>query len=259
MAKVCVIGLGTVGHPTAMHINSYHLVCGYDLDPSKVKGNDFCMTIDWKNIYDIDVFVVCVNTGWKEKPDMSAIKAVMQQIKEKYTRNTLVIIESTLSVGTSKILFEDIFNGQILLAHCPHRYWGNDSKNYGVVQIRVLGAIDTESLERAKQFYETIKIPIHVVSTIEIAEMSKLAENSYRFVQIAFVEELKNICEENNLDFNDLRTACNTKWNIELLEAREGIGGSCLPKDIRILNHFASFAPLLQGAINTDARYRRNQ
>ncbi len=259
MVRVCIIGLGTVGDPTAEYIASYHYVFGYDINASKIKNQIYFSTTNWENIVDIDVFIVCVNTGWKEKPDMGAIKTVMQKIKEKSFRNTLVIIESTLSLGTSRKIFEDIFDGDILLAHCPHRYWGKDSKNYGVAQTRVLGAIDAESLERSQQFYETIKIPIHVVSAIEIAEMCKLAENSYRFVQIAFVEELKNICEENNLDFNDLRTACNTKWNIDLLEARDGIGGSCLPKDIRILNHLASFAPLLQGAINTDARYRRHQ
>ncbi len=259
MARVCVIGLGIVGKPTANHITSHHFVYGYDIDSAKLGGDSFFSTSNWGHIPEIDVFVVCVNTWWKEKPDMSAIKTVMQKIKEKSTRKTLVIIESTLSLGTARKLFDEIFNGDVLLAHCPHRYWEKDTENHGVVQIRVLGAVDNESLVKATEFYQSIKVSTHAVPTIEIAEMCKLAENSYRFVQIAFVEELKIICEENAVDFEKVRGACNSKWNVELLEARDGIGGSCLPKDIMILNYLASSAPLLTGAIKADNQYRRNQ
>lgn len=257
MVKVCVIGLGTIGNPVMYHISSYYDVCGYDIDLSKVKTENYYTTANWENIRDIDIFVVCVSTWWKEKPDMSAVREVMEKIKEKSTRETLVTIESTVSVGTCRKLFKEVFDGRILLSCCPHRYWGEDSENYGVVQERVLGAIDKESLEKSMIFYRSIKIPVHVVSPVEVAEVSKLVENAYRFVQIAFVEELKNICEENSLSFEEVRIACNTKWNIDLLEARDGIGEGCLPKDIRILNFSVSSTPLLQGAIEADMQYKR--
>ena len=256
MVRVCVIGLGTVGHPTAKRIKRYHEVYGYDVDPSKVRNRGYFATTQWEHIYDIDVFVICVNTWWKEKPDMSAVRKVMEMIKEKSTPNTLVTIESTLSIGACREFFKEIFDGQIMLSCCPHRYWEKDSKNYGVAQLRVLGGVDDDSLEVSTSFYRSIKVPIYVVPYVEIAEMSKLVENAYRFVEIAFVEELKGICEENNIDLEEIRMACNTKWNVDLLEARDGIVGSCLPKDIRILNHLASFAPLLQGAIKADIQYK---
>ena len=64
------------------------------------------------------------------------------------------------------------------------------------------------------------------------------------------------ICEELNLDFNEVRKACNTKWNIEILEARDGIEGHCLPKDIRYLASLTKYNILLNSAIKVDEKYR---
>jgi UDP-N-acetyl-D-mannosaminuronate dehydrogenase len=71
-------------------------------------------------------------------------------------------------------------------------------------------------------------------SRIEIAELLKMVENSYRFVEIAFAEELKMMCDELGVAYEELRQAVNTKWSIKLLEARDGIGGHCLPKDTQM-------------------------
>jgi UDP-N-acetyl-D-mannosaminuronate dehydrogenase len=74
-------------------------------------------------------------------------------------------------------------------------------------------------------------------------------------VQIAFVEQLRLICEKHGILFEEVRKSANTKWNVELLEARDGIKGECLPKDIRYLATLEE-SPLLQGAIETDERYK---
>jgi len=94
-----------------------------------------------------------------------------------------------------------------------------------------------------------------VPPSIEVAEMSKLVENSDRFVQIAFVEEVKMLCDEVGISIEDVRTAVNTKWNCDLLEARDGIGKECLPKDIRLLASIGK-TPLLDGAIESDKKYK---
>jgi UDP-N-acetyl-D-mannosaminuronate dehydrogenase len=107
-----------------------------------------------------------------------------------------------------------------------------------------------------REFYEDNGIPLHVVPSIEIAEMTKVAENAYRFVQISFAEELKMICNELNLSFEQVREACNTKWNIDLLDAKEGIGGHCLPKDIRYLISLTEGGTLLKSAITVDSTYK---
>jgi UDP-N-acetyl-D-mannosaminuronate dehydrogenase len=102
---------------------------------------------------------------------------------------------------------------------------------------------------------------MRVVTKVEIAELSKIIENSYRFLQIAFVEELKTYCDLNNLDFVELREAINTKWNIHLLEALEGIGGHCLPKDSQMYQNLLDKTlptTIIESAICADKTYKRH-
>ena len=104
---------------------------------------------------------------------------------------------------------------------------------------------------------KSLEIPMHAVSSIEIAELTKIIENSHRYLQIAFAEELYLYCQANNIHFSDLREALNTKWNVEILEPRDGIGGHCLPKDTRMfLNSSKMKSKILQSAIEVDSIYR---
>jgi len=192
------------------------------------------------------------------EPDLSSIFDVCEKISEKAMDHSLVSIESTVIPGTSRKVYEDILERRLTLIHVPHRYWSGDPVNHGVRQLRVIGAINDKSLEVGLDFYkDVLDIPLYVVSPIEVAEMCKIAENAYRYVCIAFVEELRMICEELGLDFDEVRDACNTKWNIDMLEARNGIGGHCLPKDIRYLASLTKHNLLLKSAISVDKQYRR--
>ena len=187
------------------------------------------------------------------KPNMSAIYDVCRNISA-VKGDALILIESTVSVGTCRSVAESY--GFDRLAHCPHRYWSGDTDRYGVVQSRVLGALNRKSLEDAWEFYSELGVPLHIAPSLEVAEVSKVVENAYRFVQIAFAEELKLLCEKHGVSFEHARRACNTKWNINILEARDGIGGECLPKDVRYLLSLGD-APLLHGAILADSDYKR--
>lgn len=122
--------------------------------------------------------------------------------------------------------------------------------------MRVIGGIDGESLKRGLNLYRLLDIPLHPVSSIETAEMSKIVENSYRFLQIAFAEELKMMCDEHKVDVTELRKACNTKWNIKILEARDGILGPCLPKDVSYLIDSSRNSRLLRSAVSIDKKYK---
>lgn len=249
------MGLGTVGLPTALHISRFFNVVGYDIDPKRAEEASKFIPVE-SSIVKADVYVVAVSTGIKPdgSPDMSNIYDVCKRIAE-VNKDGLVSIESTVAVGTCRDVARR-FDIQRLV-HCPHRYWKEDPIHHGVVQTRVLGGLNSESLELGRMFYTILGIPLFIASSIEVAELSKIAENSYRFVQIAFAEELKIICDELGLDFEEVRRACNTKWNIEILEARQGIGGHCLPKDIRYLIYCGRAAPLLNGAIKIDEEYRK--
>ncbi|MCX8175731.1 MAG: hypothetical protein N3E48_00680 [Candidatus Bathyarchaeota archaeon] len=256
---VCVIGLGTVGLPTALYIKRKGFrVYGYDTLTIKVNG--LKVTSNWNDVpSNINIYVICVSTGLdsNQQPDLKNIYDVCEKINQK-NPNSLVCIESTVPVGTCKSIMEK-FNLK-KIAHCPHRYWKGDPRRHGVRQLRGLGAVSNEALNLAKNFYGQLNIPTCVVSKVEVAELCKVIENAYRFVQIAFAEELRILCENLGLSFEEVRNACNTKVNIEILAAREGILGECLPKDTRYSLITAKSLSLnldvVEAAIKADEKYR---
>lgn len=263
VGKVCVAGLGQVGLPTASYVAEKGIrIVGYDIDKGKVKlaeGSGLQATSDWSEVPPSDAYIICVSTSWTNgHPDFSALEAIADRIQEHHRKGMLVSVESTVLPGALRKIFLPRLGTSDGLVHVPHRYWIGDPQHHGVRQVRVMGALDPSSLAAGRSFYETrLDIPLEIVDSLEVAEMSKIVENSHRFVQIAFAEEIRMICETSKLDFEALRRACNSKWNVDILEARDGIGGHCLPKDIEYLRHMAGVSNnLLSGAASADKAYR---
>ena len=106
----------------------------------------------------------------------------------------------------------------------------------------------------------SLGIPLHPVSDIEIAEITKIAENAHRYLQIAFAEDMYLYCQANGISFPELREALNTKWNVEILEPREGVGGHCLPKDTKMFiqstRSISTRSKILKAAIEVDEEYK---
>ena len=134
-------------------------------------------------------------------------------------------------------------------------------------------SIDTDNVKNNKNDYNNITdqqqdtvnphkslgIRMHPVPQIEIAEITKIAENAHRYLQIAFAEDLYLYCQANNINFAELRDALNTKWNVNILEPRDGIGGHCLPKDTKMLLRPSngSKSKILTAAMEVDHDYRK--
>ena len=106
---------------------------------------------------------------------------------------------------------------------------------------------------------KSLGIPMHPVSEIEMAELAKIVENAHRYLQIAFAEDLYLYCQANNINFPELRDALNTKWNVHILEPREGIGGHCLPKDTKMFLQSSQSikSKILTAAVEVDEEYRQ--
>jgi len=104
----------------------------------------------------------------------------------------------------------------------------------------------------------SLAIPMHPVSSIEVAELTKIIENAHRYLQIAFAEELYLYCIANGISFTELRDSLNTKWNVEILEPRDGIGGHCLPKDTKMFVNSSNTikSKILQAAMEIDEDYK---
>jgi nucleotide sugar dehydrogenase len=260
--KVCVLGLGQIGLPTAKYIAEKGFdVQGYDISEAAVKraeNNSIKATGEWREVRPAGVYVICVSTLLKgDEPDLTPIFDVCEKISEKAGPESLISVESTIIPGTCRKVYKEIFKEHVTLVHTPHRYWAENPTEYGVKQKRLMGAIDEKSMAKGLSFYKNhLEMPLHIVPSIEIAEMAKVAENAYRYVQIAFAEELKMGCEKLGLDFENVREACNTKWNIGILEARDGIGGHCLPKEIRYFASLSEYNILSRSAMAVDTAYR---
>jgi len=138
----------------------------------------------------------------------------------------------------------------------PHRYNPGDPSHHIFNLTRVMGGKPT-ALARAMRFYGRYisKKYIHQ-TTGEIAELSKPLENAYRFLEISVAEEIAMLCKKKKIDFKKLRQACNSKWNIDVKEARDGVNGKCLPKDTDLINTFLAKNSFFATAVNVDQNYR---
>ena len=175
---------------------------GYDINVSCVNKAKHCgilATVDWTRIphSDVSAYIICVSTSGVDllfKLDMSAAWKVCRKIASSNDDDDLLVsIESTVAIGTCRKIYNSTFKRSVNLVHVPHRYWSQDPIKHGVRQLRVIGGIDEDSLRMGLRLYQQLKIPLHSVSSIETAEMSKIVENSYRFLQIAFAEELNDV------------------------------------------------------------------
>jgi UDP-N-acetyl-D-mannosaminuronic acid dehydrogenase len=231
-------------------------------------------------------------------PQVDGLLSVIEDISRKAKNGALVSIESTIPRGTSRKVFE-MLNHRLHVAHVPHRFYSLEEKDHGINQLRVIGGVCDCCLENAIKLYgspavdvidgvivnskegssnnithdntyrgnnlaslentKSLGIPLHPVSNIEIAEISKIAENAHRYLQIAFAEDLYLYCQANEINFAELREALNTKWNVNILEPRDGIGGHCLPKDTKMFLQ-SSISPgkskILSAAMEVDHTYR---
>jgi len=265
--KILVIGLGEIGYNNCEYMTDRGLqVEGYDIKEEAVqKALDDevikCRAKDFKNY---DYYVISVSTHDLQnvlKPSLDTFFEVIRKLATEGKFGSLVAIESTITKGTSQRAF-NILNHRLHVAHAPHRFYKNDKNSHGVNQTRVLGGCDNCCTAEAIFFYEQLLgIPMRTVNSIELAELSKIVENSYRFLQIAFVEELKTYCDLNKLDFIELREAINTKWNIQLLEAQQGISGHCLPKDSMMYSNVLNKTlptTIIDSAIRADENYKQH-
>jgi UDP-N-acetyl-D-mannosaminuronic acid dehydrogenase len=134
-----------------------------------------------------------------------------------------------------------------------------DTRSSGMIRIKSRTPKTATGSSLNGPAFPSLGIPLHLVPNIEIAEVTKVAENAHRYLQIAFAEDLYLYCRANHINFVELRDALNSKWNVEILEPREGIGGHCLPKDTRIFLRSSKSikSKILTAAMKVDQEYRR--
>jgi UDP-N-acetyl-D-mannosaminuronic acid dehydrogenase len=277
-SKVLVVGLGQLGLPVAAYVKQRGFdVYGYDISPVAIKRAEEKFGIkEAQSMAGFDTYIVCVSTHQPEnmlEPQIEGLLSAVNKIAKEAPDGALVIIESTIPVSTSAQICAS-HDHRFHVAHAPHRWYALDEKEHGVNQPRVVGGVHECCLDAAMEFYggksadrnsksrikKNLGIPMHSLSQVELAELTKIIENAHRYVQIAFAEDLYLYCAINHLSFAELRSALNTKWNVNILEPRQGIGGHCLPKDTKMFlnssRHIRS--KIISAAMEVDADYRNH-
>jgi len=260
--KIGIIGMGYVGLPlAAVAAKKGYEVYGIDTDKEKLKiiaqgkspfKEDFLeklllkvkinVSADPKILKKCDICIICVPTPVDEKyypvldPVISASKAVAQNLK----KGALVILESTVNPGVCEDIVRPIFvaaghrpGRDVFIAHCPERVNPGDPKwNVGNIP-RVVGAFEEAGLKLAKEFYESIvDAPIMAIDSIREAEAVKILENSFRDINIAFVNELAKSFGRLNIDIVNVIKGASTKpFSFMPHWPSCGVGGHCIPVD----------------------------
>jgi len=263
------LGIGYVGLPLAITLAKagFH-VTGVDIDQKIVETiNSGTLPIREKRMEaffndpkvkqnfvvsekpcEADVFVVCVQTPLdrvSRHPDMSCVISAVRSITGLLRKDNLIIIESTvppytcrnlikplIESGTDKKVGEDVF-----LAHCPERVMPGQSFHELVHNNRVIGGIDHESAQLAKEIYESFVEGELDLTDDLTAEMVKLMENTYRDVNIALANEFSLVAETLGIDVKDPIRLANKHPRVKILSPGIGVGGHCLPKDPWFLIH----------------------
>jgi UDP-N-acetyl-D-mannosaminuronic acid dehydrogenase len=134
----------------------------------------------------------------------------------------------------------------------------SDMADSSISSIKSIITSDSNSGSSSGRTTLSLAIPMHPVSSIDAAELTKIIENAHRYLQIAFAEELYLYCKAEGIKFAELRDSLNTKWNIDILEPRDGIGGHCLPKDTKMFVNSSNTikSKILQAAMEIDESYR---
>ena len=270
-ARIGIVGMGYVGLPLALLFSEERFaITGFDIDVKKVetlnqggsyivrilseeiqsaRKNGFSATADYSKIAEMDVVIICVPTPLNEhhEPDLSFITFTVSSIAPHLREGQLIILESTTYPGTTEEivvplleqsnpsdlkLARDAESTGFYAAFSPEREDpGNDTVARRDIP-KVVGGCGPVAQQLACAVYGTIFNRTIPVSTPAVAEMTKLLENIYRCVNIALVNELKQLCMRMNIDLFEVIDAAKTKpFGFQAFYPGPGLGGHCIPID----------------------------
>jgi len=270
-ARIGIVGLGYVGLPLALLFsNERFRVTGFDIAQDKVdalndgrsyivrilpetiqqaRQNGFSATADYSEIDSMDAVIICVPTPLDEhhEPDLSFVTGTVKSIAPHVREGQLVVLESTTYPGTTEEIVVPLLEAGNLaglkvaralddaglhVVFSPER---EDPGNETVARNdipKVIGGCGPAAVELASAMYSAIFHRVVPVSTPAAAEMTKLLENIYRCVNIALVNELKQLCMRMGIDIHEVINAARTKpFGFQAFYPGPGLGGHCIPID----------------------------
>ncbi|MGL4109662.1 nucleotide sugar dehydrogenase [Clostridium sp. LP20] len=261
MSVLNVIGLGYIGLPTALMFASHGVkVVGTDLNKELVDtlksgrltfeedGLEAVFSeainrgIEFKSEYEkTDRYLITVPTPYmsdSKKIDASYVVSAIKQVMEVCNKEAIIVIESTISPGTIdryvRPIIEEkgfLIGTDIHLVHAPERIIPGDMIRELKNNSRTIGADKKEVGEEVKGWYKSFCQGDIIVTDIKTAEMSKVVENTFRDINIAFANELARICNREEMDVYELIRIANKHPRVNILQPGPGVGGHCISVD----------------------------
>jgi UDP-N-acetyl-D-glucosamine dehydrogenase len=260
-ARVAVIGLGYAGLPLLCTIAAAGFsTVGIDRDAARVNilatgtspiadvpdellqrlQDRLQFTVSYEVVRHCDISIICVPTPLKDQqPDLSAVIDAAQHLENVIPENHLVVLESTTYPGTTEEVIRPILETggrqvgvNLFLAYSPERVDPGNTA-FGVKNTsKLVGGVTPSCTAMAQAFYEMVVSNVVVVSSPAVAEAAKLLENTYRFINIALVNEFAAMCHEMNLNVWEIIDAAATKpYGFTAFWPGLGVGGHCIPID----------------------------
>ena len=277
---VNVIGLGYIGLPTALMLSSHGVtVIGTDYTKELVETLNAGKTtfketglddlfqsalqsgISFTTDYQItDTYIVSVPTPYdkfSKKVDAVYVVSAVEKILQYAPNEATIVVESTISPGTIEKSIRPILEKakrlDIHLVHAPERIIPGNMVYELLHNNRTIGADDKKVGERIKQIYASFCQGEIVVTDIKTAEMTKVVENTFRAVNIAFANELAKICRHNNMNIYEIIKICNMHPRVNILQPGPGVGGHCISVDPWFLvGDYPSLANVINEAMKTN-------
>ena len=239
--KVAIIGKGQIGREIEKKMKEKAIdeILTVDINPDTKPDYPTIKEFNRKEL--AKVYIVCVLT-------QEQLISVVSDID--LSNKPLISIETACNPDSYKKV-KNIVKDKANVIVFQERWNPNDMYHDIFNQPRVMGG----DIEKGREFYIRYMMYENIIVTDkpELASLCKIVENAYRFVDIAIAEELKLLTGD---DFDELRRLMNTKWNIDLPEARDGIGGHCLPKDIKLVNEYFPRNLFFKNAMVIDNLYK---
>jgi UDP-N-acetyl-D-glucosamine dehydrogenase len=289
--KIAIIGQGYVGLPLALAaVAAGFNVVGFDNSDSKIdmlksgrsyiedvsdnkltealQTGKYLPTSNPLEIRDCKIKIVCVPTPLDsfKKPDLSSLESALTIIGQNMIANDLVILESTVAPGTTRqfvipmlSLVSKISQKNLKVAFSPERIDPNN-KIWNLSNTpKLISGINQESLTLASNFYQKLANNVMHCASVEIAEMAKLLENSFRYINISFINEISRICNQLDINIKDVIEAAATKpYGFMPFYPSLGVGGHCIPVDSLYLSDLAKSIGVPSRFIELDGLKGRN-
>lgn len=278
-----VIGLGYIGLPTALMMASHGVnVVGTDYNKElvdtlnaghttfKEDGLDELFQdalkagIKFSTEYQVtDTYIISVPTPYdkfSKKVDACYVVSAVKSVLEVAPKGATVVVESTVSPGTMEKYVRPavekagfIIGEDINLVHAPERIIPGNMVYELLHNNRTIGADDREIGEKIKKLYSSFCQGEIVVTDIKTAEMTKVVENTFRAVNIAFANELARICRHDNMDVYEIIKICNMHPRVNILQPGPGVGGHCISVDPWFLvGDYPSLAKVIDESMKTN-------